>query len=122
MICTLGKPRAGWCVSIQADHSVARVVDKMAIQYFRVGEIRRDVSINTIGLPILVTVGFNADFDGDEMNCMLINDRKMRQRCARLSPYLGLMSLRHPWHVSNNIKMPGPFITTLNNRRFRRAA
>ena len=61
MICTSGKPRAGWCVSIQADHSVARVVDKMAVQYFRVGEIRRDVNINTIGLPILVTTAPNAD-------------------------------------------------------------
>lgn len=34
-----------------------------AVQMFRVGEIRRDPKINTIGLPILVVRAFNADFD-----------------------------------------------------------
>ncbi len=36
-------------------------LSRCSIQYFRVGEIRRDVSINTIGFPILVVVGPNAD-------------------------------------------------------------
>jgi hypothetical protein len=59
---------------------------------------------------------------GDELNLMLILDRDMRKKFARLAPYLGAMDLKKPWTVSKNLSIPGPILSTINSWRFDRKA
>lgn len=53
---------------------------------------------------------------------MLILDRDMRKKFARLAPYLGAMDLKKPWTVSKNLSIPGPILSTINSWRFDRKA
>lgn len=97
-------------------------LERGSIQFFPIDEIRRDPQINTMGFPVLAMPSCNADCDGDEMNDTAMTDRLMRGYCNRLAPHLTVMSLRHPWTVSTNAKLPAPTLLTFNNARFREAA
>ncbi|HWT39892.1 MAG TPA: hypothetical protein VN081_01270 [Dongiaceae bacterium] len=57
----------------------------------------------------------NADFDGDQLNNMIVLDDYMWQHVLRLSPHLGVMDLMNPWTVSRNIAIPVPVLATINN-------
>ncbi len=53
--------------------------------------------------------------DGDELNLLLILDDYMDEKFSRLSPHLGVMSLRKPNMVSISPTMPMPVVNMLNN-------
>lgn len=86
-----------------------------SIQCLRITEIKKDPSINSISLSVLVLVGFNADYDGDALNATLIPDKRLYEHCKRLSPHLSSLDLRRPRAISNNLKMPAPVVMTISN-------
>ncbi len=53
--------------------------------------------------------------DGDELNILLILDDYMDERFSKLSPHLGVMSLRKPNAISSAPTMPMPVMGMLNN-------
>jgi hypothetical protein len=86
-----------------------------SIQLLRITKIKTDPAINSISLSVLVLVGYNADFDGDALNLILVPDKRMYQQMKRLSPHLYTLDLRRPRAISGNLKMPSPVVTTIAN-------
>lgn len=86
-----------------------------SIQLMFITGFRDDPSDNTIGISTLALKAPNADYDGDAMNLMLINDKKMYKLLSRLEPHLGVLDLNTPRKISNNVTIPSQVITTINN-------
>lgn len=86
-----------------------------SIQLFYVTLVKPDPSINTISISELCLKAPNADFDGDEMNLMLVLDMSMHRRLERLSPNLYALDLGAPGKLSGNLQLPGPVVNTISN-------
>jgi hypothetical protein len=69
---------------------------------------------NTFSLSVLILVGYNADFDGDELNLLLINDNEMYKGACRLAPHFSTLDVTEPRKLSTNLKMPVPVSSTIN--------
>ena len=69
---------------------------------------------NTFSLSVLILVGYNADFDGDELNLLLINDHEMYMGAAKLAPHYSTLDVTEPRKLSANLKMPVPVSSTIN--------
>lgn len=104
-------PLGGLPVIFQRNPSLARG----SAQLLRITKIKDDITINTISLSVLVLVGYNADFDGDEMNLMLILDQAMYLSLSRLEPHFSSFDVTTPGRLSSNLKMPVPVANTIDN-------
>lgn len=105
----LGSGHGVWII-LQRNPSLKRA----SAQCLRVSGIRKDPTVNTIGLSVLCLRGPNADFDGDELNVTLILDEYHLDAAKRLLPYLSFMDLKTPWAASKNSEIPAPVISTIN--------
>lgn len=104
-------PYKGIPVILQRNPTLARA----SAQRFYVTKIKTDPAINTISMSVLTLAGPNADFDGDELNLMLILDDEMHTRLSRLAPHLSALDLRSPRRISGNLKIPSPSLVTTSN-------
>lgn len=84
-----------------------------SVQRMRVTQIKTDPTINTIGISVLCLAAPNADFDGDELNGMLILDARTNERCNRLAPYHSVLDLQKPRTLSRNVAIPQPVLATM---------
>lgn len=84
-------------------------------QALRVTRVRQEVRINTISLSTLILKAPNADFDGDEMNGLIILDHKLYEAMQALAPHNGVLDLRKPRTISNNLTIPSPVLATIGN-------
>lgn len=87
-------------------------LNRGSAQLFYISRIKTDTSDQTIGFPIPVIRACNADFDGDEMNLMLILDFYTYERLSRLKPHLYALDTDNPRRVSRHLDMPGPVVRT----------
>lgn len=71
-----------------------------------IDEIIKDPRILVIFMSNLVTRGFNADFDGDELTLTILHDKKMANLFEGLKPHYGAMDLNTPLTLSNNLGIP----------------
>ena len=69
---------------------------------------------NTFSLSVLILVGYNADFDGDELNLLLINDMEMYMGACKLAPHYSALDVTEPRKLSSNMKIPVPVASTIN--------
>lgn len=104
-------PLGGLPVIFQRNPSLARG----SAQLLRITKVKDDPSINTISLSTLVLVGYNADFDGDEMNLMLILDQEIYNSLSRLAPHFSSFDVTTPRTLSTNLKMPVPVAATIDS-------
>jgi hypothetical protein len=98
------------CV-LQRNPSLAR----SSAQAMFITKIHTDVNVPTIMMSILAVVGFNADFDGDQLNCTLSLDLLTAQDLYRLAPHQSTFDLNAPRTVSRNLSMPKTVIATISN-------
>ena len=98
-------------VLFQRNPSLARG----SAQLLYVSQIKTDPRINTISFSVLALKAPNADYDGDEMNLMLIHDEVMHIRLSRLAPHLGALDLGEPRKISGNLALPTPVVDTITN-------
>lgn len=84
-------------------------------QMFYVTKVKTDPRDYTISMSVLTLKAPNADFDGDELNIILILDRYMHDKLSRLQPHLGTLDLNRPKSISSNLSMPAPVLSTLCN-------
>jgi len=47
------------------------------------------------------------------LNVILILDKDMYDKLQRLAPHLGVLDLMAPRTISNNVKLPGPVVSTI---------
>lgn len=86
-----------------------------SIQRFVISKIKTDVSDNTVSLSALVLRGFNADFDGDEMNGYLALDEWMSGHLDKFAPHTSALDLGKPFTISKALTIPSPIITSISN-------
>lgn len=103
-------PLGGLPVVFQRNPSLARG----SAQVLRITKIKDDLLDNTISLSILILVGFNADFDGDEMNLMLILDQAMYEGLKVLCPHENIFDVTKPRKLSSIAKIPTPVAATID--------
>jgi len=102
-------PHGGLPIILQRNPTL----DRLSAQRFLVTKIKTNVRDVTISMSVLTLVGPNADYDGDALNVILILDKDMYDKLQRLSPHLGVLDLMAPRTISNNVKLPGPVVSTI---------
>jgi hypothetical protein len=98
------------CV-LQRNPSLAR----SSAQAMFITKVKTDVNIPTISMSILSVVGFNADFDGDQLNCTLSLDHVTANDLYRLAPHQSAFDLNAPRTISRNLSKPKTAIATFSN-------
>lgn len=78
-------------------------------------DVNQDPKQNTIDTNTMILVGFNADYDGDALNVLKINDRVMYEKLRRLRPEFSVMDLNSPNQISANVGLPAPLIATISS-------
>lgn len=71
--------------------------------------------IPTVSLSDLCLVGFNADFDGDQLNGTLGLDHATAEDLVHLAPHKSAISLDEPRQISRNLSFPKPVVSTMAN-------
>ena len=104
-------PYGGLPVIFQRNPSLA----KGSAQLLYVTQVKKDPNINTISFSVLCLRAPNADYDGDEMNLMLILDHQMYVKLSRLAPHLGAFDLTQPRRISNILGLQAPVVSTIAN-------
>lgn len=104
-------PHGGIPVLLNRNPSLVRG----SIQALRITKIKTDTRINSISLSVLILKAFNADFDGDALNLTLLLDDRMYRAAQRLAPHLGVLSLKSPREIANNIVLPAPVVATMSS-------
>lgn len=75
-------------------------------QYMPIDGVNDDPRVMVIFMHNLSTKPFNADFDGDEMTCTILHDKKMAALFEPLSVHYGAMDLNSPLEFSGNAAIP----------------
>ena len=70
--------------------------------------VKKNPRITTISFSTLCLKAPNADYDGDEMNLLLVLDEVMQIRLSRMEPHLGALDLGEPRRISGNLSIPSP--------------
>lgn len=104
-------PYGGFPVLLNRNPSLKRG----SIQMMRVTKIKTDPQINTISMSVLALKAPNADFDGDQLNGMLILDLETAKRLERLQPHHNVLDLQKPRALSRDIALPAPVLATISN-------
>ena len=84
-------------------------------QLVYITKFKRDPYDKTVGLSVLIVKAPNADFDGDELNFIIMLDNAMAKEFQRLSPFYNIPSLDKPYSVSGNLTLLSPSTSILNN-------
>lgn len=90
-------------------------LERGSAQQFFVPKVKTDPSNRTISMSPLCLKAPNADFDGDEMNLLVLPDMAMYRPFSRLAPSFGVMDTGEPGKMSGNIGIPGPIISTISS-------
>lgn len=101
----------GICITLQRNPSLGRA----SCQTVYVTHVKTEVEIPTISMSILIVKGFNADFDGDQLNCTLALDMTIEEDLYRLAPHQSVFDMNAPRTVSKNLSMPNTAISTISN-------
>jgi hypothetical protein len=80
-----------------------------------ISKVKTNVRDVTISIPILNVVGFNADFDGDEMSVVLALDKFTSNLLEDIAPHKNMLSLNKPRSITDNARFPKPVASTVAN-------
>ena len=87
---------------------------RSSLQLVGISKVCTNVNDPTIHISILVVKGFNADFDGDALNCTLTLDNTMTREFSHLAPHKSVFDLNKTRAVSGNLSMPKPVIASIS--------
>lgn len=88
---------------------------RASMQRVYITQVKPDAADQTISMMILTTRGYNADFDGDEMNLSLLIDDYMAELFESMAPYKSVMDSSIPRKISGNQAKSKPWISTMAN-------
>lgn len=88
---------------------------RASAQLMYISMVKTDPDDPTITLPILAVKGFNADFDGDQMNLVLANDNVTAEQLKHLAPHKNSLSLNKLKALTNASSIPKPVASTIAN-------
>ena len=84
-------------------------------QALKITKVKIDPTIPTIGMSILICKSFNADFDGDALNCTLSIDNRIARAMDNLAPHKSSFGLEDHRGVTSSMMHPKPLVTSLAN-------
>jgi hypothetical protein len=90
-------------------------LERGSAQAMFITKVKTDVDVPTVSLSILSVKGFNADFDGDQLNGTLSLDHMTAEELRALAPHKSIFGLDDPYAVSGNASMPKPVVATIAN-------
>lgn len=90
-------------------------LERGSAQALFITKVKTDVMIPTVSLSILIVKGYNADFDGDQLNGTVCIDHMTADELASLAPHKSTLDLNSPRNVASNLSMPKPVISTFAN-------
>lgn len=105
-----GQPRGFYCIFVRNPS-----LTKASTQRMRITKVKKDPSDQTISLSILSVVGFNADFDGDQMSLMLVPDNELADLMEPLAPHGSILDPNNPRSLTNVAKIPNPVASTISS-------
>lgn len=82
-------------------------------QLLYITKVQHDPRIPTISLSVLVLKSYNADFDGDQVNCSLSLDHRTVQDQMALAPAMSTFDLDEPRHLSSSLSLTKPAVSTI---------
>lgn len=87
-----------------------------SVHLLYITKVIKNIHDNTIKLPILLTGFYNADFDGDEMNGLILIDVLLENLNYPLSSHRNIhdMSLT-PYKISDHLLIPKPVISMISS-------
>lgn len=88
-------------------------LERGSAQAFYISRVKANVADPTVGLPILDVKGFNADFDGDQLNGTLSIDSYLAKKMEDLAPHKSAFDLSKPRTISRNEAIPNPVVSTI---------
>lgn len=83
-------------------------------QLMGVDDVFKDPRVQAIWLPILSVVGPNADFDGDELNQLLMNTKLLLKEFDNFRPHHSALSVSDYKKQSSFISKPKPVLANLD--------
>ena len=104
-------PYAGPPVLFQRNPSLER--GSMQLMY--VTRVKTDPNDTTVSLSILNVVGYNADFDGDQLNGMLLLDNYTAEAMGALAQHKSAFDMNKPRQPSRNSSIPKPVLAMAAN-------
>jgi hypothetical protein len=90
-------------------------LERGSAQAMFVTQVKTDVEVPTVSLSILSVVGYNADFDGDQLNGTLSLDNQTAEQLKALAPHKSVFGLDSPRQVTKNLSQPKPVVATFAN-------
>ncbi len=102
-------PHKGIPVIFQRNPSLERG----SAQAMCITKVKSNVDDPTISLHILSVTGYNADYDGDQLNGTLSLDNWTAEELRHLAPHKSAFDLNAPRMVSRNLSMPKPVVATI---------
>lgn len=87
-------------------------LERGSMQRCFITRIKTDVDDPTVSMSILTVRGYNADFDGDEMNGTLLIDNWAAEQVEPLAPHKSTLDMSEPRKISGNLAKPKPVMAT----------
>lgn len=88
-------------------------LERGSAQSMYVTKVKPATEIPTVSMSILSVRGYNADFDGDQLNGTLSLDLMTSEELQKLAPHMSTFDLNEPRKVSKNLSMPKPVVSTI---------
>lgn len=80
-----------------------------------VTKVKTDCRDHTISISVGNLTGMNADFDGDQLNTVSLQDAVSHDRFEVLSPDHNVADLSTPWALNDTLKLQPPVISTASS-------
>lgn len=85
-------------------------LERGSMQLNFVTRVKTDPNDTTVSMSIQNVVGFNADYDGDQLNGILIPDNAMARGLKALAQYMSSFDMNKPRSPSRNSSIPKPVL------------
>ena len=88
---------------------------RASLQRVGITKVKTDTTDNTTSISILIVRGFNADFDGDALNYVLLLDEWAANEALLMAPAMNIYDLTSLYKPSNVTHLPNPVAMNIAN-------
>lgn len=88
-------------------------LERGSMQRVYITKVKADVNDPTVSMQIQTIKGYNADFDGDEMNGTLLLDIWSAEKAENLAPHKSTIDTGEPRKISGNMAKSKPSISNI---------
>lgn len=90
-------------------------LERGSAQLMYIVAVKTNLSDVTISLHLMSVKGFNADFDGDQLNITMLMDKEIERALEGLKTHKSAIGLDKPYDMSKNNSLPSAMVSTVSN-------